>query len=160
MKRTNVYADLDGNEISTAHLDVEERRLVARLRRRAARKPDWNDFDNFAFSAVRDFYGAREIPRRRSKESVPFQIALDLSARLGIEQGLIRPPDYLDQLEALVLNDFHSRRAFCKATGLSDSMLSHVLAGRKHLSLEALTKALKRIGYQLRITPVPRRRTG
>jgi hypothetical protein len=73
---------------------------------------------------------------------------------------MIRSPDYLDQLEDLVLNHFPSRRAFCKATGLSDSMLSHVLAGRKDLSLAALTKALGRIGYQLRITPGQRRRTG
>jgi hypothetical protein len=37
-------------------------------------------------------------------------------------------------------------------------MLSHVLAGRKELSLGALTKALERIGYRLRIVPVPDRK--
>ena len=30
-------------------------------------------------------------------------------------------------------------------------MLSHVLKGRKHLSLESLTRALERIGYKLRL---------
>jgi hypothetical protein len=47
-------------------------------------------------------------------------------------------------------------------------MLSHVLAGRKDLSLAALTKALQRIGYRLCIVPMPavkpaartRKRTG
>jgi hypothetical protein len=40
-------------------------------------------------------------------------------------------------------------------------MLSHVLAGRKDLSLEALSKALDRIGYRLRIVPAARaKRTG
>jgi hypothetical protein len=37
-------------------------------------------------------------------------------------------------------------------------MLSHVLAGRKDLSLAALTKALQRVGYRLRIVPVPERK--
>lgn len=39
------------------------------------------------------------------------------------------------------------------ATGLSEDMLSHVLAGRQDLSLAAMTKALERIGYRLRIVP-------
>jgi hypothetical protein len=160
MKRNDVYVDLDGNEVSLANLDPEERRLTAQLRRRADTKPDWIDFDNFAFNAVTDLCNTEGTPRKKVKQSIPFQIALDLSARLGIDQGMIRSPDYLDQLEDLVLNHFPSRRAFCKATGLSDSMLSHVLAGRKDLSLAVLTKALARIGYQLRITPGQRRRTG
>jgi hypothetical protein len=33
-------------------------------------------------------------------------------------------------------------------------MLSHVLARRKHLSLESLTEALARIGYTLQIMPL------
>jgi len=41
-------------------------------------------------------------------------------------------------------------------------MLSHVLAGRKQLSLTALTTALDPIGYQLHIVPTapPAKRTG
>ena len=34
-------------------------------------------------------------------------------------------------------------------------MLSHVLAGREDLPVGALSKALERIGYQLRIAPAP-----
>ncbi len=40
-------------------------------------------------------------------------------------------------------------------------MLSHVLAGRKDLSLAALSKALARIGYRLRLVPAAgAKRTG
>jgi hypothetical protein len=90
-----------------------------------------------------------------------YQIAQDLSARLGVAQGLIRLPTYLDQLEDLVLNHFSSRRAFCTASGLSETTLNDILAGRKDISLESLSKALERAGYRLRIVPaVGVRRTG
>jgi hypothetical protein len=40
-------------------------------------------------------------------------------------------------------------------------MLSHVLAGRKDLSLESLTRALGPIGYRLSFVPTtPTKRTG
>ena len=47
MGRNDRYMDLDGNVISLANLDREERRLVNRLLRRARLKPDWGDFDAF-----------------------------------------------------------------------------------------------------------------
>jgi hypothetical protein len=102
---------------------------------------------------VGDFYEARGIPRKASRDGVIFHIAADLSGRLGIRAGLIRMDDYRDELEDLIRERFPTRRAFCEATGLSEDMLSHVLAGRKDLSLGALTKALERIGYRLRIVP-------
>jgi hypothetical protein len=161
MKRADSYLDLDGNQISLAGLDVDEFRLVARLRRRASTHPDWCDFDNYWMRAVAEFYDARCLARKDSRKTAAYRISQDLSARLGIAEGMIQPADYRDQLEDLVLNHFPSRRAFCKATGLSEDMLSHVLAGRKDLSLEALTKALERIGYRLRITRAPdQKRTG
>ncbi len=61
----------------------------------------------------------------------------------------------------MIRTEFPSRRAFCKATGLSETMVSYVLAGRKDLSLATLNEALTRIGYRLHITRVaPRKRTG
>jgi hypothetical protein len=57
--------------------------------------------------------------------------------------------------------DFSSRRAFCEATGLSEDMLSHVLAGRKDFALDTLTEALAKIGYGLPFLPAPGlKRTG
>ena len=93
--------------------------------------------------------------------SAVYRIAQDLSGRLGVAAGFIRPPDYRDELEELILTRFPSRRAFCKATGLSEDMLSHVLAGRKDLSLATLTRALERIGYAVHIKPtMERKQTG
>jgi hypothetical protein len=161
MKSAEVYVDLDGEVISLSELDREERALVSRLRGRAATNPSWDDFDNYAYAAMRAFYDTRGVPRSHRRNKVVFKVVQDLSARLGIAQGMIRPPDYLGQLEDLVLNRFPSRRAFCEATGISQTMLGHVLAGRKDLSLESLSKALERIGYRLRIVPAPKaKRTG
>jgi hypothetical protein len=161
MKPSDTYLDLDGNQFSLADLDPEERRLVARLRRRARTRPDWDDFDNYWMAAVAAFYDGRGLSRKQSLRKVPYRIAQDLSSRLGIAQGYIRPDDYRDELEDLIQEHFPSRRAFCQATGLTDDMLSHVLAGRKDLSLGTLEAALARIGYRLRFAPAPeQKRTG
>src|SRR5262245_39797065 len=134
VKQPNVYVDLDGNAIGLEQLDPEERRLVARLRRRARTHPDWDDFDNYWTRAVAAFYDARGWRRKDSIRTVPYRIAQDLSSRLGIAAGLIRPDDYRDELEALIRDQFPSQRAFCRATGIAEDLLSHVLAGRKDFS--------------------------
>jgi hypothetical protein len=161
MRQTDVYVDLEGRPIPLAGLDADERRLVVRLRRRARANPDWDAFDNWWTVAVPAFYQARGLARRAVPRTAPWRIAQDLSSRLGLAAGLVRVPDYRDELDELIRARFPSRRAFCAATGLSEAMLSHVLAGRKDLSLATLTRALGRIGYGLRIAPAPRRkRTG
>jgi hypothetical protein len=167
MRPNDVYVDLDGHEIALAGLDAEESKLVARLRRRARTHRDWTDFDNFWTREVGVFYDARGVPRRVARRSVPFRVAQDLSSRLGISSGMIRPDDYEGDLEDLIRDSFPSRRAFCEATGISEDMLSHVLAGRKDFSIARLGAALARIGYRLRIVPAPetprqrqRKRTG
>jgi hypothetical protein len=161
VKASKVYLDLDGNAIPLDGLDVDERRILGRLERRSRTQPDWCDFDNYWMSTVAEFYDGRGLSRSQTIATPVYQIAQDLSARLGIAQGMIRPPDYLDQLEDLVLNHFPSRRAFCKASGLATDLLDDVLSGRKDLPLESMSKALNRIGYRLRIVPTaPTTRTG
>jgi hypothetical protein len=161
MSQASVYVDVEGDLISLAGLDTEERKLVARLKRRARTNPNWDDFDNYWTKAVAEFYDARGVSRSQSVKSVPFQIAQDLSSRIAIAAGLARLSDYRDELEEIIRTRFPTRRAFCKATGISEDLLSHVLAGRKDLSLATLTKGLERIGYRLRIAPGPqRKRTG
>ncbi len=160
MKRTSVYVDLDGNEIPLDNLDAEERRLLARLRRRARTHPDWCDFDAYWMRSVLGFYDHRGLSRREQVRTVVYRIAQDLGNRLGIAADRIRPPDYRDELEGLIAEHYPSRQAFCRATGLSEDMLSHVLAGRKDFSLAALEQALARIGYRLRIAPDRQRQTG
>lgn len=165
----DVYADLDGRRISLASLDSAEKALVAslqahaRLGRRRVLVDDWNTFDNYSMGEVGRFYDARGLSRKEAARTAVFQIALDLSSRLGIAAGMVREPDYRDDLEDLIRDRFRgSHRAFCKATGLSEDMLSHVLAGRKDFSLEKLTQVLNRIGYRLQIAPTAqkKRRTG
>jgi hypothetical protein len=153
-----VYVDLDGNELCLLHLDEAERKLLARIRRRARTNPDWTTFDNYYTSAVPAFYEARGLARKEVPDTIPWRIGQDLSGRLGIAAGLVRLGDWRDDLEDLVREEFPTRRAFCEATGISEDMLSHVLAGRKDLSLAALTEALGRIGYALHIRRLPEAR--
>jgi hypothetical protein len=160
--KSNEYVNVYGDTISLGELDAEERALVNRLSRRARAKPPWCDFRNFAVNAVCAFYDARGVSRKQCSQSPVFRIALDLSGRLGIAEGKVAPPSfgYRDQLERLVLQ-FPTRRDFCKAAGISQPMLSHVLAGRKDLSVASLSKALERIGYQMQFTPRSKaKRTG
>ncbi|MEX0704496.1 MAG: hypothetical protein WD069_20510 [Planctomycetales bacterium] len=93
------------------------------------------------------------MSRKESARSALFRIAQDLDDRLAIAQGLARAPDYRDELAELIRERFKTRREFCRATGISEDMLSHVLAGRKHLAIDTLQQALARIGCTLRIVP-------
>jgi hypothetical protein len=155
MRAANVYVDLDGNEIALDALDGEERQLVDRLRRRARTHPDWCDFGTYYLRAVTEFYDRRGVRRKAVVQTAVFRIAQDLSSRLGSAAGLVRIGDWRHDLEELIRAEFPSRRAFCEATGIGEDMLSHVLAGRKDLSLAALTKGLERIGYGLHIRRLP-----
>src|SRR5205823_5818084 len=107
-------------EICLGHLDAEEGKLLARIRRRARTHPDWCDFGNYWMRAVAEFYDARRVPRKVSRKSAIYRVAQDLESRLGIGAGLIRPDDYRSELEELIREHFPSKRAFCEATGASE----------------------------------------
>jgi hypothetical protein len=147
--------DLDGHEICLEHLDAEERKLLARLRQRARTNQDWDAFDNYRTATVPAFYLACGLARKAVPQTILWRISQDLSSRLALAAGLTRNGDYLDDLEELIREHFPSRRAFSEATGISEEMLGGVLAGRKDLSLKGLATALERIGYALRIAPLP-----
>jgi hypothetical protein len=153
VKKNEVHVDLKGREVCLSGLEPEERALLGRLRRRARAHPDWMAFSNYWMGEVAAFYDARGLTRAQSRQTPVYRVAQDLCSRLGIAAGLVRAPDYRVELEDLIREEFRTRRAFCEASGLSEDMLSHVLAGRKDLSLEKLTGALERIGYRLRIVP-------
>jgi hypothetical protein len=153
MTRNDVYVDLRGNEIPLGGLDSEEHELVRALQHRAETRPDWIDFGNYWVGAVADLYDGRGVPRSRSRRTAVFRIAQDLSGRLAIAAGMARPPDYRDELEEIIRTRFKTRREFCRATGVSEDMLSHVLARRKHMSIDTLVHALDHVGYELRIAP-------
>lgn len=151
--RSNSYTDLRNQAIPLADLDEEERELLQRIHNRADENPEWNEFDTFWWREVAKLYDGRGVSRRTSMQSPVYRIAQDLSSRLAINAGLAREPDYRDELADLIRRRFKTRREFCDATGISPDMLSHVLARRKHLSIEALEQALSRIGCTLRIAP-------
>jgi hypothetical protein len=155
MSRADVYVDLDGNEICLCHLDADEQKLLARIHRRARTNPDWDAFDNYWTREVGKFYDARGVARERVRDGPVFRVALDLRGRIAVAAGLARVGDWRDELEELIREGFPSRRAFCEATGIAEDMLSHVLAGRKDLSLAALTRGLERIGYALHLRRIP-----
>ena len=126
------YVELKGREISLAELDEDERSLLNTLKQRADRAPSWHEFANFWMKLVGEFYDGRGLSRSQVRHTALYRIAQDLASRLAVEQGVARVPDYRDEIEALVCTRFKTRREFCEATGLSEDMLSHVLAGRKH----------------------------
>jgi hypothetical protein len=154
------YIDLKGREFSLAELGADERTLLKSLEQRADRAPPWHEFANFWMKLVGEFYDGRGLSRSQVRHTALYRIAQDLASRLAVEQGVARVPDYRDEIEALVRTRFKTRREFCEATGLSEDMLSHVLAGRKHIAIDTLSDALSRIGCALKIVPQtgPKRR--
>lgn len=148
------YVNLKGDFICVADLTDAEQKFVAKLKRQAKQHPDWNEFWNFWTHGVADFYKDSGLTRKQIRETGVYRIAQDLGSRLAIQAGVARAPDYRDELNALIRSRFQTRREFCQATGLTEDMLSHVLAGRKHLAIDTLAEALSRIGFSLRIVPV------
>ena len=137
--------------VKLADLGPEERALVERLLARAKSRPRWDDFENFWVDEVFKFYG--KLPSGELQKTAGYQVGNDLAARLVIAAGMARIPDYRDELAEIIRRNFPTRRKFCEQTGLSETMLSQVLGGTKHLSIDALIEALAKIGYQLRLVP-------
>jgi hypothetical protein len=154
MNPTKEYIDLKGRSHALADLDAAERALVRELTDYAG-SHGWGEYSNFWMPKVGEFYAKRGLSRPETQRTLVYRIAQDLGSRLSIAEGVARPPDYRDDLEALIRTRFRTRREFCEATGLSEDMLSHVLAKRKHLAIDTLSEALGRIGYAIHIAPLP-----
>lgn len=154
MIQANRYFDLRGQMIDTSSLDDEERQLVDELLQFSKDHSDARtaEYENFWIRRVGDFYLARGLSRRDVTRTIVWRIAQDLNSRLMIAAGLAKRRDYRDELENLILMKYKSRRAFCEATGLSEDMLSHVLAKRKDFGIHTLADALAKIGYGIHIT--------
>jgi hypothetical protein len=146
------YRALNGDTIRLSDLSEDEQLLVSVLQRKARGAKDQNEFDTFWMKFVSEFYRPG-LTHREIQQTKAYRIARDLSERVSMRLGVARPPDYRDQLAELIRTQFASRKEFSKAAGLSEDMISHVLSRRKHLSIEALEKALDRIGYTLRFVP-------
>jgi len=157
MFTANVYKDLRGNAIDVSHLDHDERALVAELLCFAEAHPNarTGEYWNFYVKRVGEFYEKRGLSRQDTTDTAVWRIAQDINGRLMIAAGLAKVGDYRGELANLILTKFKTRRAFCEATGISEDMLSHVLARRKHMAIDTLSDALDKIGYTIHITPLP-----
>ena len=149
------YTTLDGTAVALGSLDAQERALVSTLQAEAKAMPR-DEFYNHWIKTVLPFYRQRGLSKRDTVETGVYRIAQDLHSRKMVADGIARIPDYRDDLEKIVSKQFPTRRAFCEATGLTEDMLSHVFAKRKHLAVDTLEAALAKVGYRLHIVPTAR----
>jgi len=155
MSTHSSYTDLRGRSFFLKELDPEQQSLVAEMESEASQNPDSADFSNRWLARIGTFFEKRGLTRRETTRTTAWRIFQDLTSRLSIAEGWTEPGDYRDELEQIILSRFRTRREFCQATGLSEDLLSHVLAKRKNLSIDTLTDALDKIGYTLHISPRP-----
>ena len=153
MVQAEKYVDLSGRTYTLSELDERELAVVAALNAFADTNPDWTTFRNRWMTEVDNLYSPRGMQRREMVETIVYRVGQDLGSRLGISQGKLRRSDYRDELERLIQTKFKTRREFCVATGLSEDMLSHVLAKRKNLAIDTLAVALEKVGYAIHIVP-------
>ena len=150
----NIYITLKRERISLSALNSEELALVDELIDLHQRESNWPIFRNYWIAKVSDLYTKRGLTRKEVTETLVWRIAQDLGSRIMVRTGFARAPDYRDKIDEIVRSKFPNRRAFCEATGISEDMLSHVLAHRKHLAVDTLTEALERIGYEMQFVPI------
>ncbi len=153
MKQADIYLDLKGLELSLADLTAAELSFIVEMKTAAKKAADWSAFSNLWMARIAELYSDQGLTRPQIRKTVTYRICQDLDSRLAIIRGMARQPDYRDELASLIEQRFQTRRAFCEATGLSEDMLSHVLAGRKHLAINTLEESLHRIGFSLHIVP-------
>lgn len=151
---TENYTDLHGKDHSLAGLTAPERSALSRLKKLAAGNPDWMAYSNQFMMEVEKLLAASGKSRREFTQSVVYRLGQDIGSRLGVAQGKMRLSDYRDELQQLIATRFRTRREFCEATGLSEDMLSHVLAKRKNLAIDTLADALAKVGFALHIRPL------
>ena len=135
-------------------LDDAETTLLNELREYAREQNDWPAYRNFYIQRIHEFYQARGLPRDQIIRTPIWRIAQQISSQLQVQLGDAEAPDYRDQLSDLIQGGYSSRREFCEATGLSEDMLSHVLAKRKDFGIQTLSDALAKVGYEIHIVPI------
>jgi hypothetical protein len=154
------HTTLQGFELDLTSLTAEEAAVFDQARRAYAESPEWHAFKQKWLNEVLSIYDRQKLPRREAISKPLYRAVQDLGSRLMVEDGYAKMPSYQEQMAAIIEAKFETRREFCKATGLSEDMLSHVLKGRKDVSIGTLTDVLRKIGYALAIVPLPKARVG
>ena len=144
-----IYRTLTGRRVDLASLSQPEREALTAVRALYRRRPAWDEFAQEWIAIARSMAlsGGTKIPVK----STLYRVCQDLELRLGVAEGQIAAPDYRDRLADLIEERFESRYAFCKATGIDQGNLSHVLAGRKHFSSDTLFRVLEALGVQIEL---------
>lgn len=150
-----LYETLDGQLLYLTGLSKQEQRTLAEMKRVYKRRPDWASFANFWREKVRSLYKSL-LAKKRTSQPV-YLIGEDLEARLGVSQGHFRAPDLRDELRRLIDEEFQSRYEFCRATGLDEGFVSRVLRKSSGISVGRLDEALRRVGWELKLTRVAER---
>jgi len=151
------YFTLRGRVIDLSLLDAEERAAVTDLIAKQRSVTEMTEYSNYYMPALSSLYLPRGLTHRQITETVVWKIAQDLDGRLMVAADMARAPDdYRDSFESVIRSDYPTQKAFCDATGLTEDLVSHVLARRKHLAIDTLSEALRRIGYRLAIVPIER----
>ncbi len=154
------HTTLQGLELDLTSLTAGEAAVFDEARREHAESPEWHVFKQKWLNKVLSIYDRQKLPRREAVSKPLYRAIQDLGSRLMVQGGYAKMPSYQEQIEAIIETKFETRREFCEATGLSEDMLSHVLRGRKDVSIGTLTESLRKIGYALAIVPLPRTRVG
>ncbi|MGE0711542.1 MAG: hypothetical protein AB7N76_30085 [Planctomycetota bacterium] len=141
----SVYRSLSGRRHDLDPLTPEERAFLDEIFAFYRQQPAWEEFHRRWVELGR----ARVWQEKIAVGSTPYRICQDLTARIGIAEGKVSPPDYRDHLADLIEARFGSRSAFCKQTGVDPGHLSRVLAGKKHLASNTLFDALAALGVQI-----------
>lgn len=152
------HIDVRGQEIPLGTSDHLEYTLILNLQQEAMSRADAQAFDSFWMKTVPRFYADRGIRWEdlRPQKAAAYLVAQDLSARLLIKSGLARLSDYRDEITEIARERYASRSAFYAATGLDPAAGEEMLHHQAHLSVQTVRHALVRIGYALRISPLPR----
>lgn len=146
----DTYRTLTGRAFDLHALPKKERAALAEVEAIYRGHPDWTEFARtWPFVLRKRVWGRRKVP----VGSPLYRVCQDMEVRLGVAQGQVAPPDYRDHLADLIEEKFGSRYAFCQAAGIDQGNLSHVLAGRKDFSLDALKKVLHLLDMQLDLVP-------
>jgi hypothetical protein len=146
----DTYRTLTGRLMNLQALSQKERKALGEVDEVYRRRPGWTEFARTWPAILRErVWGKKRAP----VGSTVYRVCQDMELRLGVAQGQVAPPDYRDHLADLIEEKFGSRYAFCKAAGIDQGNLSHVLAGRKDFSLDVLRKALELLDVQLDLIP-------
>lgn len=150
-----IYNTLDGRSLYLGDLSRQEQRVLAEIQRAYELSPDWASFSNSWREKMRNLYKDLS-PKKRTSQPI-YLVGEDLEARLGIAQNHFRVPDLRDELRQLIDEKFQSRYAFCQATGLDEGFVSRILRKSSGISVGRLDEALRRVGWELKLTKVEER---